>query len=571
MAISIETFCPDVGAVFRLDDPLLALGPILLFNVLGLTSLLLLCVLCILKLVLPWSRTPYLTRIVMAYISYRLLLVGLSTVALAQSPTDAPTEIATSYRAIFTVPADADDGQALLPNIQDPQAVDVQTVCPGYTASNVQTSDNGLTANLDLAGAGCNVYGNDIENLTLTVEYQETGRLHIEIQPRFIGSENQTWFLLPEALVPKPASSGNGSSGSSDFTVSWTNDPVFSFTVKRNSTGDTLFTTQGSRLVYQDQFIEFVSPLPENYNLYGLGEVIHGFRLGNNLTSKSPRVHTYACISITDDDMAGTLFAADVGDTIDANIYGTHPIYLDTRYFQGETYVSNATDTSAEYTPFTHGVFNRNAHAQEIILRPENITWRALGGTIDLYFYSGPSATDVIQSYQTSTVGLPTMQQYWTFGYHQCRWGYENWTVLQDVVDNFAKLSIPLETIWTDIDYMNQYRDFDNDAIRFGYSEGAGFLSKLHANGQHYVPIVDSAIYHPNPDNSSDAYPTFDRGVDASAFLLNPDGSLYIGEVWPGYTGEYAPKPSGTTGVCFVVGERHSTSTDRPFKYSLTG
>jgi hypothetical protein len=38
--------------------------------------------------------------------------------------------------------------------------------------------------------------------------------------------------------------------------------------------------------VYEDQFIEFASPLPENYNLYGLGEVIHGFRLGNNLTSK---------------------------------------------------------------------------------------------------------------------------------------------------------------------------------------------------------------------------------------------------------------------------------------------
>lgn len=165
-----------------------------------------------------------------------------------------------------------------------------------------------------------------------------------------------------------------------------------------------------------------------------------------------------------------------------------------------------------------------------------------MGGTIDLYFYSGPSATDVIQSYQTSTVGLPAMQQYWTLGFHQCRWGYENWTVVQEVVDNFAKSSIPLETIWTDIDYMNQYRNFENDAVRYGYSQGAEFLSKLHANGQHYVPIVDSAIYHPNPDNASDAYPTFDRGVAAGAFMLNPDGSLYVGEVWPGYTGKHAPQ-----------------------------
>jgi alpha-glucosidase len=83
---------------------------------------------------------------------------------------------------------------------------------------------------------------------------------------------------------------------------------------------------------------------------------------------------------------------------------------------------------------------------------------------------------------------------------------------------------------------MNQYRDFDNDQNRFGYSEGAQFLSKIHANGQHYIPIVDSAIYVPNPENASDAYPTFNRGNESSAFMLNEDGSLYVGDVWPGYT-----------------------------------
>jgi alpha-glucosidase len=83
---------------------------------------------------------------------------------------------------------------------------------------------------------------------------------------------------------------------------------------------------------------------------------------------------------------------------------------------------------------------------------------------------------------------------------------------------------------------MNQYRDFENDQNTFNYSEGAEFLAKLHASGRHYIPIVDSAIYHPNPANASDAYPPFDRGVAADAFMLNPDGSLYIGEVWPGYT-----------------------------------
>lgn len=56
-----------------------------------------------------------------------------------------------------------------------------------------------------------------------------------------------------------------------------------------------------------------------------------------------------------------------------------------------------------------------------------------------------------------------------------------------------------------DIDYMHGYRDFENDPIRFSYEEGAVFLDKLHKSGIHWIPIVDSALYIPNPDNSSDA------------------------------------------------------------------
>ncbi|KAK3694555.1 putative alpha-glucosidase precursor [Podospora appendiculata] len=437
------------------------------------------------------------------------------------APSYAPLSTVTSYAPVFTVPASADVGKNVLPNIKDPQAVNPQSVCPGYIASNVHSTDAGFTADLDLAGPACNVYGNDVESLSLLVGFQADNRIHVQIQPRYIGHENETWFILPEALVPRPPDEPRSYGSSNQLDVSWSNDPTFFFTVKSKETGDTLFTTEGSVLVYEDQFIEFVSSLPDNYNLYGLGEIINGFRLGNNSTR--------------------TLFAADVGDAIDANIYGNHPIYLDTRYFTVDdagqtTYAANATDKTARYVSYTHGVFLRNAHAQEILLQSTNITWRTIGGSIDLYFYNGPRAEDVIKSYQQSAVGLPAMQQYWTFGFHQCRWGYENWTVLQGVVDKFAEFEIPLETIWTDIDYMRDYRDFENDALRYSYSVAAEFLSKLHANKQHYVPIVDSAIYAPNPENATDAYPTYDRGVEANAFILNPDGSLYYGAVWPGYT-----------------------------------
>jgi alpha-glucosidase len=83
---------------------------------------------------------------------------------------------------------------------------------------------------------------------------------------------------------------------------------------------------------------------------------------------------------------------------------------------------------------------------------------------------------------------------------------------------------------------MQNYRDFTTDSIGFDISDGQAFLSQIHAKGLHYIPIFDSAIYIPNPMNASDAYATFERGNATDSFILNPDGSLYIGDVWPGFT-----------------------------------
>ena len=101
--------------------------------------------------------------------------------------------------------------------------------------------------------------------------------------------------------------------------------------------------------------------------------------------------------------------------------------YLDTRYYEvGDDgnltlVTSSETDVNSTYTSVSHGVFLRNAHGQEILLKAQNITWRTLGGSIDLYFFDGPSQPKVTQQYITGVTGLPAMQQYFAFGYHQCR------------------------------------------------------------------------------------------------------------------------------------------------------
>ena len=197
------------------------------------------------------------------------------------------------------VPSAIDFGANLIPNIQDPQGKDAQEVCPGYIASNVARNSLGLTATLTLAGEACNVYGNDISSLNLTVQYQSVDRLAVRITPTIIDLSNSSQYNIPDHIVHQPAPDPDALSAisASDLSFVWSNDPDFSFSVFRVSTGDTLFSTEGTRLVFEDQFVEFASALPENYNLYGLGETIHGLRLGNNFTK--------------------TIYAADVGDPID--------------------------------------------------------------------------------------------------------------------------------------------------------------------------------------------------------------------------------------------------------------
>lgn len=222
------------------------------------------------------------------FIFMALAIGKLSSAQNASSEMIETSGTTSTFRSIFTVPAEADVGAPLLPNINDPHATDAQTVCPGYNASNVKRTAFGLTATLNLAGPACNVYGTDIETLNLTVEYQSADRLAVRVTPAYLGAANASQYSLPTTLVNQPTidTDGHMSTLTSDMSFVWSNDPTFSFTIYRKSTGDTLFSTEGTKIVYESQFVEFTSTLPENYNLYGLGETIHGLRLGNSRSLK---------------------------------------------------------------------------------------------------------------------------------------------------------------------------------------------------------------------------------------------------------------------------------------------
>lgn len=462
-----------------------------------------------------------------------------------------------------TVPIELTYGISQVPNVFNETAVDANAVSSGYILVNVTKSACGVSGTLKL-NKEANVYGYDFDYLRFQAQYQADTRLSVHIEPT---SGDDVFTLLSE-WVPKPQGGNNSCSsfGFPDLLLRHSRvNESFWFEVVRTSTADVIFSTRNNPLVFANQFVQFNTSLPRGHVITGLGEAIHGF---TNLPGT-----------------VRTLFANDVGDPIDGNIYGVHPFYVDHRFSnQTQTPDYNATFNITTYpgvngtkvwpdysnssasnngtishnstisynstvsynntlpktghvnSSWAHGVWWRTSAPQEIIIEEESLTWRALNGVVDLYFFLGPSPKDVIRQY-VAEIGLPALQPYWALGYHQCKWGYSDLDELSEVVDQFRSTGLQLETIWSDIDYMDSYKDFTTDPYRYPEDDFQDFLSELHDNHQHYVPIVDAAIYHPNPNNKTDDnYTTFHEGVDQDVFLKNPDGSMYIGAVWPGYT-----------------------------------
>lgn len=64
--------------------------------------------------------------------------------------------------------------------------------------------------------------------------------------------------------------------------------------------------------------------------------------------------------------------------------------------------------------------------------------------------------------------------------------------MLREVYENYTKFNLPLDTLWSDIDYMNTYEDFTYDRENFGGLPK--LITDLHTDNKHYIPIIDAGI-----------------------------------------------------------------------------
>jgi len=137
------------------------------------------------------------------------------------------------------------------------------------------------------------------------------------------------------------------------------------------------------------------------------------------------------------------------------NTYGDHPFVL--ARLEDKTYI---------------GLFLKNSNAKVLkyIKEPKGksvINFRMIGGVIDIFAFMGTTVEEVLQEYH-KVVGHPFLPPLWAFGFHQGSSGYTSDKLARESVEKYRNMSIPLEALWIDESYMQNYRPFTLDKENFG-------------------------------------------------------------------------------------------------------
>ncbi|XP_039865377.1 sucrase-isomaltase, intestinal-like [Simochromis diagramma] len=359
----------------------------------------------------------------------------------------------------------------------------------GYTVESQETPNSyAIKAKLTRMESP-SLFGQHIKELAIDAEMQTKNRLRFKIY-----DPNNKRFEVPHehilSLNPTPSSPINN-------TLQITQKP-FGLTVRREENQNVVFDTRMAPIVFEDQYIQLSAKLP-SHNIYGLGEHVHRqYRHDTNW-------RTWPIFTRDAFPNGGT-----------HNLYGHYPFFLCLEDNSGKSF----------------GVFLLNSNAMDVTLQPAPaVTYRTIGGVLDFYIFFGDTPEQVVHEF-LELIGKPVIPAYWSLGFQLSRWNYGNLSIVKETVERNRAVDLPYDIQYTDIDYMEDKKDFTYDKVKF--AELPQFAEYLHEKGQKYILILDPAIA--TSKRAGDApYESYDRGTAKNAWVTESDGvTPLIGEVWPG-------------------------------------
>ena len=147
----------------------------------------------------------------------------------------------------------------------------------------------------------------------------------------------------------------------------------------------------------------------------------------------------------------------------------------------------------------------------------------------DLYLYliTGDSAYDVARQFR-KIIGKSYIPPKYAFGFGQSRWGYKTAEDVENVAKGYRENKIPLDMVYMDIDYMQDYKDFTVNSERFpNFPE---FVKKMRSENIRLIPIIDAGV------KIEEGYDVYEEGVEKGYFCKREDGTDFVADVWPGWT-----------------------------------
>ncbi|WP_407569712.1 glycoside hydrolase family 31 protein [Deinococcus altitudinis] len=174
-----------------------------------------------------------------------------------------------------------------------------------------------------------------------------------------------------------------------------------------------------------------------------------------------------------------------------------------------------------------HGLFLDETWRTEIDVAkrdPERLELVSAGQELDLYVLQGPTPAGVLRRYADLT-GYAPLPPLWSLGAGQSRWGYKSQGEILSVIAGYREHNLPLDSVYLDIDYMDAYKVWTWDNLR--YPDPAGLVKEARAAGVRLLPIVDPGV------KAEPGYDVYESGVAGDHLVRTARGDVLLGEVWP--------------------------------------